>query len=85
MFLEGFQNIFHQFPLDALEHLVDVGVMQVESGTVDINLINQFFYRDFLDIFLLHQPGKTGSKLCTGLSHPAIHFFSFFRFHKNPP
>ena len=59
--------------------------MQIKSGTVDINLIHQFFYRDFFNIFLLHQSGKTGAKLCTGFSYPAIHFFSFFRFHKNPP
>lgn len=61
--VDGAQDVLEQFVLDAFQHMVNVGVVQVEGRTVDVHQVGQFLYCHFLHAFLFHQQGKAVPQL----------------------
>src|SRR5699024_6294467 len=56
---DGVQDFIEQLVLHAFQHIVDVGVVQIEGGTVDVHQVHQLFDGHLVDTFLGHQLGKT--------------------------
>lgn len=75
MSLYRFLNFVHQFIFDTFQHLINVCVMKVEGGAIDIDFLYQFFYGNFFDAFFLHQCGQSGTKLRPCFTDAAICFF----------
>lgn len=75
MFLDDFQDLFLEVVFYGFQHVVDVCVVEVEGGTVDVDFFYQFFYGDFFDAFVLHEFGEAGAELGFGFSYAAVGFF----------
>ena len=75
------RDFLHQFSLYGFQHLIDICIVKIKCGAVDINFFYQFLYRNFLNTLLLHKTGKPRSQLCLGLTYSSVNFFR----HLNPP
>ena len=73
--LHNFRNILHCFFFNFMQHLINVCIVQIKGRTIDIDLIYQFFYGNFLDTFLLHESGKSFPELCFRFADTSVHFF----------
>ena len=79
IFYDGF-DLFLQFRLNGFQHLINVCIMEIKCGTIDIHFFYQFFYGNFFQTFCLHQFCKSGSQLgfCFSDSPVSFLFHDFF-------
>ncbi len=64
--------------LDLGEHGIDIGVVQVEGGAVDIHLLHELLDGDLSDGLALHQAGETRAQLRAGFADAPVKLFSHF-------
>ena len=54
MILNGLADLFQQFFFNGGKHIENIRIMEIESRTVDIHFLYQFFYSNFFNTFFLH-------------------------------
>ena len=79
MILNGLADLFQQFFFNGGKHIENIRIMEIESRTVDIHFLYQFFYSNFFNTFFLHKFCKPGSKLGFCFADSPVSFF-FHRF-----
>ena len=66
------KELIHQTVFCLFEQVINIGVMQIKGGAVDVNQIRQFPYGNIFHRFLLHELNESGENHCTGTTHPAF-------------
>lgn len=72
---DGVQNLLEQLVLHAFQHIINIGIVQVEGGAVDVHQVHQLLHRHLVHALLGHQLGKTVAQLGLGAADAPVRLF----------